>query len=336
MSSPFKKKHAEEKQDATRDFRKQTEEETDETDEERIKGSFREEEEERERVTTETLENEENEEDFVKPKKRIKVRRKRRPEETDEEKERIIIEQEQTSLNIPTGRKIKEAHKIKIQRKEKEPFDMNRGLLYLLVFGILIVIFFSQELTKINPVMSWVMIIFGMMAFLPAGILMGKFLLDPFMRCKIYRRVGNRNFGMVHLVQKGGKKIEIRIKNLTDDVIIQGTKLWVLEDGGIYYCDRNDNMMLHARFDSKSLVTSPNNIPMLFLDADTMLPLRFYKYETKSNPQQVGATVLGYINNQIAKNLFFKRSMTFFYIIILVLQCINVVGIIVLYQALVK
>jgi hypothetical protein len=208
-------------------------------------------------------------------------------------------------------------------------------LLYFLVFGILIIVFFSQELDAVNPVMQWVMVIFGMMAFLPLGLLIGKLFLDPYVRCKVLRRMGNRNFGLVHLIHKGGKKIEIRIKNLTDDVIIQGTKLWVLEDGGIYYSDRNDSMILHATMNTDSFVTSPNNVPMLFLDADTMLPLRFYKPETISNPQQVGATVLGYINNQIAKNLFFKKSMTMFYVILLVLQVLNFVGLIVLYDELV-
>jgi hypothetical protein len=66
-----------------------------------------------------------------------------------------------------------------------------------------------------------------------------------------------------------------------------------------------------------------------------MLPLQFHMPKTISNPQQVGATTLGYINNQIAKNLFFKKSMQTFYVIMLALQAVNVCGIIILYDALV-
>jgi hypothetical protein len=53
-----------------------------------------------------------------------------------------------------------------------------------------------------------------------------------------------------------------------------------------------------------------------------MVPLKFYKELSKSNPLQVGANHLGYIANQIAKMLFFKKTMTFFYIIMIVLLCV--------------
>jgi hypothetical protein len=281
---------------------------------------------------------------YYEPEKKEEVEEEIKPKEEVKPKTRIKINRGEVKRKTMEAinhkdkppRKLKEKHKKKI-RVKKVGFDWNRGLLYLVVFGILIIIFFSQELDTINPVMTWIMVIFGMIAFMPMGLILGKLFLDPYVRCKIARRMGNRNYGLVHLIHKGGKKIEMRIKNLTDDVIIQGTKLWVLEDGGIYYSDRNDALIFHTEITSESFVTSPNNVPMLFLDAETMLPLRFHKPETKwlSNPQQVGATVLGYINNQIAKNLFFKRSMNMFYIIILVLQVLNFVGLIVLYDELV-
>ena len=326
MSSPFGKKKTEEKKEIVDDIGKKIDEITKELpffeagqkEEENEEEIEYEPEEEEERKTPSEIH-----EIVKKPKKKIKIKKNNRLDKK-------VIEK----IQEKPKKKLKEKHKKKLKIKRK-PFDWNRGLLYLMVFGIIGIIFFTQSLEQINQVAMWIMVLFGMMCFFPLGFLLGKLLLDPYIRCKIYRRMGNRNFGMVHIIQKGGRKVEIRIKNLTDDVIIQGTKLWVLEEGGIYYTDRDDNLILHAEVKPENFVTSPNNVPILFLDADNMLPLTFFKPNTISNPQQVGATVLGYINNQIAKNLFFKKSMTFFYTILLILQAMNLIGLIVLYDELV-
>jgi hypothetical protein len=197
------------------------------------------------------------------------------------------------------------------------------------------VIFLYQMVAEASMALALVLMLFGMLCFLPLGLLLGKLFLDPYVRCKVLRRVRGKNYGMVYFVHKGGQRVDIRIKNLDDDVVVQGTKLWVLENGGIYYSDVEDNLLRHVKIPSDAVVTSPNNVPILFLDPESMLPLRFHETKTKSNPQQVGATTLGYINNQIAKNLFFKRSMQTFYLIMLVLQAVNITGLIVLYDALV-
>jgi hypothetical protein len=259
-----------------------------------------------------------------------------KPVEKPVEKPKPKQPEEMPVETVEKAKKIVKKKKLKLKKKERRG-DQGRSLLYLTVLGIIAIILFTEYVEQVNPVFSWIIILFGMMAFLPLGLLLGKLFLDPYVRCKIMRRMGNRNYGVVHFIQKGGKRIELRIKNLTDDVIVQGTKLWVLEDAGIYYSDRNDDIIFHSKISPENFITSPNNVPMLFLDVETMLPLRFHKPDTKwlTNPQQVGATTLGYINNQIAKNLFFKKSMTMFYLIILVLQVVNIVGLIILYDELV-
>jgi len=234
-----------------------------------------------------------------------------------------------------TKNKVKKL-KLRAKRKaEKNPFNWNRGLLFLCMLGIMGIIFFYQMTAEVSMSIALVLMLFGMLCFLPLGLLFGKLFLDPYVRCKVLRRVRGKNYGMVYFVHKGGQRVDIRIKNLDDDVVVQGTKLWVLEKAGIYYTDIDDAYIKHATISDASIVTSPNNVPILFLDAESMLPLRFFETKTKSNPQQVGATTLGYVNNQIAKNLFFKRSMQTFYVLMLVLQAINITGLIMLYDALV-
>jgi hypothetical protein len=244
------------------------------------------------------------------------------------------VEPEKT-IKVDKQRLEKTHRRIKFSVKKKY-LDWNKGLLYLSMLGIMGIIFLYQMVDKVSPVYALVLMLFGMLCFMPLGVLIGKFMLDPYVRCKLMRRMRGKNYGMVYFVHKGGTRVDIRIKNLDDDVIVHGTKLWVLESGGIYYLDRDDVLIRHAIIEPQNVVTSPNNVPILFLDHESMLPLRFWETATKSNPQQVGATTLGYINNQIAKNLFFKRSMQTFYLIILALESICVVGLIMIYDAITK
>jgi len=300
MASPFsKKKEKEDDEDFLKDIKEHVETSDDEP------------------VPVEPIEDEDippeivPDEPIVYQKRKVKIRHKK-PTTTLSKK---IKDEEKTD-------KIKQ--RIKTSRYRK-PIDWNRALLYLSVLGILGIIFLYQMVVDVSMPMAWVLMLFGMLCFLPLGLLLGKLFLDPYIRCKIYRRMRGKNYGMVYFVHKGGQRVDIRIKNLDDDVVVHETKIWVLQKGGIYYLDRDDSMVLHTVIEPANVVTSPNNVPILFLDPESMLPLQFYEPKTVSNPQQVGATVLGYINNQIAKNLFFKRSMQTFYTIILALESLSIV-----------
>ena len=263
--------------------------------------------------------------------------------EVIEEQPEVEEEQPEVEEEIPpeiiqskrTRKKLIKYRKTAEKEKTSMPFSMNRAILFLCMLGIMGIIFLYQMVAEVSMAVALILMLFGMLCFLPLGLLLGKLFLDPYVRCKILRRVKGKNYGMVYFVHKGGQRVDIRIKNLDDDVVVQDTKLWVLEKASIYYTDIDDAYLRHATITDRSIVTSPNNVPILFLDAENMLPLRFFESKTKSNPQQVGATCLGYINNQIAKNLFFKRSMQTFYVLMLVLQAINITGLIMLYDALV-
>jgi len=201
--------------------------------------------------------------------------------------------------------------------KETKKIDWDKAIMWLSVLGIVGIIFLYQMVGDFSSGLALLLWLFGMMCFLPLGLILGWFFLDPYMRCKIMRKTRHKNYGIIYFVHKGGKRITTRIKNLDDDVIIHETKLWLIDKKGVYYLDVNGNKILNAEIDDASIVTLPSNVPALFLDPETMIPLRFHEEKSKTNPQQAGALLLGYINNQITKNLFFKKQMTMFYIILI-------------------
>jgi hypothetical protein len=208
---------------------------------------------------------------------------------------------------------------------EKMPtWNWNRALMYLTVLGIMGIIFFTMYL-QASPAFLLLTWLFGTLCFLPLGLVLGWLFLNPDVRVLIMRRMRGKNYGLVHFVHKGGQRIITRIKNFDDDVIIQDTKMWILRSEGIYYLDKSRNLVSHAHIESNNIKTMPANIPALFLDSDTMIPLTFHSVQSQSNPQQVGATILGYIYNQLAKALFLKKGLQIFFIIIIILTAVNLV-----------
>ena len=228
------------------------------------------------------------------------------------------------SVSKTTQKKIDKSNiKNAVVVKEKPRIDIDKAILWLSVLGIVGVIFIYQMVESFNSGLALLLWLFGMMCFLPMGLILGWFFLDPYMRCKIMRRTRHKNYGIIYFVHKGGKRITTRIKNLDDDVIINETKIWLIDKGGVYYLDINGNKIMNSAIDDANIVTLPSNVPALFLDPETMIPLRFHEEKSKTNPQQAGALVLGYINNQITKNLFFKKQMTMFYIILIAITGIT-------------
>lgn len=209
--------------------------------------------------------------------------------------------------------------------ESKQGINWTRAGLYLCALGMVGIIFFSQMASEINPVFVILIWLFGMMCFLPLGFIGGWLFLDTYMRCKLYRRFRGKNYGIVNFLHKGGQRIVTRIKNLDDDVIIEGGKMWLLDKEGIHYLDKNNEKQLWKKIDVEHIKTLPANVPCLFLDPETMTPIKFVDQPSKTNPQQAGAIVLGYINNQIQKNAMFKKNATIFYIIIIAVTVVNLV-----------
>ena len=275
---------------------------------------------------------------FDKKPNQKKQQSKRVQEDIERAKMKAI--QKEPTHNKEIGKKVGKASHEQYSKKAKKGkgFDANRAIMFTSVLGMLAIIMFYQMVDKVSSGLGIILLFLGMAAFFPLGTIVGKFLLDPYIRCKILRKMRGKNYALVHFVYKGGQRIDIKIKNLDDDVVVtkDDTKIWVLEEGSIYYITRDDTKILHSQIEGHNVVTSPQDVPMVFLDPETMLPLRFYKPQTATNPQHVGATILGYINNQIAKNMFFqKQKQTIFNLIILVICFCNLGGLMMLYDALV-
>lgn len=216
-------------------------------------------------------------------------------------------------------------NKVDIIYEEKiSTLNATRAILYLTVLGILGIIFFTQY-TAPTPAFLLLVWLFGTMCFLPLGLVLGWLFLNPDVRVLVWRRLRGKNYGLVHFVHRGGHRMGTRIKNFDEDVIIQDTKMWILQNDGIYYLDKDRKKILHAKIETQHIKTLPANIPVLYLDPDTMIPLTFHKQLSKSNPQLVGSTMLGYVYNQIAKILYLKKGLQIFFIIIIVLTILNLV-----------
>jgi hypothetical protein len=207
----------------------------------------------------------------------------------------------------------------------KEGINWTRAGLYLSALSMMGIIIFSQMAMELSPPLFLLIWIFGMMCFLPLGLIAGWLFLDTYMRCKILRRFRGKNYGIVNFLHVGGQRIATRIKDLDDDVVVQDGKLWILRKDGVYYLDKDNKIQLHKQISSEHLKTLPANVPCLFLDPETMNPISFKEEKSKTNPTQAGAMILGYINNQVRKNASLRRSMSFFYIIVLAVVVINLV-----------
>jgi len=165
-----------------------------------------------------------------------------------------------------------------------------------------------------------IILLIGSLGFLPIGFLFGWFLLDPYKRAKALRFLTKKNYGIINLVSKG-KNIISMVKDFDNSVVVIKDRLLLLKKNRVYRMTKENK---------STEVIKPENIfyldgvPVLFFDIDGMKPLSFFKEEDTSDPQDVGATLLGWLNNQYAKALFFKRTMQIAGGILLVLVAVAV------------
>lgn len=207
----------------------------------------------------------------------------------------------------------------------KPRLDIAKICMFISVLGIVAIVMMAQSPFMGSPVVIIFLLIIIMPCFLSMGVVLGWLFLNIDMRCKILRRMRGKNYGIIHFVLRGSQHLVTRIMDLDGDVIVSNMRMWVIDDKGVHYIDRDGKKQHWADITSDHIKTLPANIPCLYLDYETMVPLKFYKEQSKSDPLQVGSTHLGYIANQIAKNMAFKKTMTFFYIIVIALLAVTLV-----------
>jgi len=215
-----------------------------------------------------------------------------------------------------------------ISRKEQKRIDAEEHNTILdsqkMIIGLgFISVIFIFMLWQYNPGdsgITTIVILLGCFLFMPLGAVIGWMFLDPFMRCKIMRKMakGRKNFGIVNFVGKG-KKIITRIKNFDDDLIWIKNKCWALTRSGIYELDKNgDQATEKTSLDPDSFVTVTETVPTMFIDINSMQPLTFQETGREGiAPEELGSTLKGWVDNQMAKVMFLKKTLDAYFLIVI-------------------
>ena len=236
----------------------------------------------------------------------------------------------ETELTPDDRKRIKERfiHKNKLDRKERKRIRLGEHAGFLdtqkIVTGIgFAAVIFIFLLWQFNPGDESIMIIvlmLGVILFLPVGMIMGWMLFDPFMRCKIMRKMSKgRNYGIVNFVGKG-KHIITKIKNFDNDFMWIKNKCWALTREGIYELDKNGEQATHGTtLDPDSFVTVTESVPTMFVDIASMQPLTFEETGREGiSPEELGSTLKGWTDNQMAKVMYLKRTVDAYFVIVII------------------
>jgi len=168
-------------------------------------------------------------------------------------------------------------------------------------------------------------VLLGSMMFLPVGMILGWALLDPYVRAKILRKITHRNWGIINFVGKG-QKIFSKIKNFDDALVWKKNEVWIITREHVYQITKDgDAIVRKDKIDSESIVTLIDTVPVLFVDLDSMQPLSLARDRREGiNPLELGSTLKAWVDNQLAKAMFLKKTMDIYFIIIIICSVLAV------------
>jgi len=252
----------------------------------------------------------------------------------DKQKQKMKSEDIETELSEEDKKQIKKSFikRIHVRRKEKKRIlggENNflidsQKLMMAFAFIAVMFIFMMWQYNPGSQAITTIVFIVGGFLFLPMGAIIGWIFLDPYMRCKIMRKMskGRKNFGIINFVGRG-KKIVSRIKNFDDDLIWIKNKCWALTRSGIYEIDKNGEQVTHNRaLDPDSFVTLTDSVPTMFIDIDSMQPLTFETTGREGiSPEELGSVLKGWVDNQMAKVMFLKKTLDMYFLIV-ILACV--------------
>ena len=255
-------------------------------------------------------------------KKINEILKKTSEERKVEEKKRGRPPKEKKIVEKATEKDIKIIEKNLTQK----PKDSFRSALYLAVFSFVCIIAIMQIPTP--PAIKLIVALLGTLFFIPIGLFFGMMVGNPYIRCRILRRMRRGDYAIVNFIQKDGRHIDTKIKNLEEDVVIHGSRLWIIQRRKIYSVDADGSKVFQAKIDPEGVYTIAD-VPVVFLDVENMFPVTFHREEQENiDPQQAGATLLGWVNNQITKRGKSLRDVMFIVINI----ALSVMNLVILYQ----
>lgn len=193
---------------------------------------------------------------------------------------------------------------------------------FVFVFAIIGLFFImSLQYTVHDDWVIIVVLLLGSMMFLPVGMLVGWAFLDPYVRCKVLRKASKKNFGVINFVGKG-QKIVSKVKNFDTALIWKKNETWVITKEHVYQLSKDgDTIVEKSKIDPESIVTLIDTVPVLFVDLDSMQPLSLARDRREGiNPLELGSTLKAWVDNQLAKAMFLKKTMDIYLLIILLVS----------------
>jgi len=218
---------------------------------------------------------------------------------TKEEREKIVNKELEIHKKKHGRMKLKE--KKLITDYEKDPVKSNQNTVIILaVIGLMFIIGLKTYLPE--EAYFIIIILIGSFMFIPTGMIIGWITLDPVMRCKILRKTTRQNYGLVHFVGKGDKIIT-KIKNFDRSLIWRQNDCWVLSRDRIYQITKDGEALNDGNYiDPKAIISIVETVPILFVDMDSMEPLKIFDPNRVAvSPSEIGPSLKAWADNQKAK-----------------------------------
>lgn len=248
------------------------------------------------------------------PEKPAKKMRFKKDGETQEELKR---DYDLVKRIIEGAGKLRRKEKKMIENKEFEGTKMrNNMVLAFAVIGLFFIMFLYVYMK-----LDWMFIIvllLGSMMFLPVGMILGWAFLDPYVRCKIIRKMTHRNYGIVNFVGKGQKLIS-KIKNFEQALVWKKNEVWIIQEEFIYLLSKDgDSIVEKGKIEPGNIITLIDTVPVIFVDVDSMQPLILSRDRREGvNPLELGATLKAWVDNQLAKAMFLKKTYDIYFLIVI-------------------
>jgi hypothetical protein len=245
------------------------------------------------------------------PKKPPRQRLEEEPDFSEDEKR--TIEKKFIERFKPVGRE----KRFLLKREHKQFQGMQSMLVMMFAVSVFALLGMYAYFPK-NDILFILVLLMGCLLCIPIGMVFGWILIDPFMRCKMMRKTTKRNYGIVNFVSKG-RKMVTRIKNFDNDLIWIKNKCWVITKDGVHELDKyGDTVIEGEHIDPDNIVSVTETVPVLFIDLDSMQPLTFGTGgRERIMPEELGSTLKGWIDNQMAKISFLRKTMDIYFVIVI-------------------
>lgn len=128
------------------------------------------------------------------------------------------------------------------------------------------------------------------------GFIVGRMLDLPF-RIKTLRRFLKKDYGILNIVNRDAKTIKSIMVNFANDVIQNGTEIWIIEKGHIYRKDKREK----GDYVTETNVRWEEGVPCVYVDHDSLKCIDFYPDTSNIRPAEAGSTLMSWITNQVNK-----------------------------------